>query len=345
MPLSQQGFGGGATSLFRAGGGASLFNFNSFTFLSGDESYSRVPSGNPSPSPRNTTLGDFNSGPTKNELINHYNTSANTWLNNATFYDVDGNGFQKFVIPQTGSYEFTVQGSRGGAGGNGGSLIINGGYGRSITGRLSLTINTEIYMLVGKAGESAAGPNQNCGGGGGGGSYVWLNVTDTYPLFAAGGGGGGGTNSTGDEAPNSENGTTPSGGSQSETGGTAGGIGSNLYDANYDAGGGAGWLAGNGEVTVGNDCTFGYAPRNGGNGGFRSADASDDHGGHGGFGGGGGGTTSNGNGGGGGGYSGGGSQNGNNGGGAGGSYISSSATNTSSTVSSLTHGKIQITKV
>ena len=345
MPLSLTGLGGGAASLFRAGGGDGLFDFNSFTFLSGDESYSRVPSGNPSPQPRNTTLGDFNSGPAKNELINHYNTGANTWLNNTTFYDVDGNGFQKFVIPQTGTYEFTVQGARGGAGGNGGSVIVNGGYGRSITGRLSLTMNTTIYMLVGKAGESAAGPNSNCGGGGGGGSYVWLNVTDTYPLFAAGGGGGGGTNSTGNNAPNSENGTTPSTGSQPETGGTAGGIGSNQYDANYDAGGGAGWLAGNGEVTVGNDATFGYAPRNGGNGGFRSCDSSDDHGGHGGFGGGGGGTTSNGNGGGGGGYSGGGSTNDMNGGGAGGSYISSSATNTSSTVSNLTHGKIQITKV
>ena len=40
MPLSLTGLGGGAASLFRAGGGAGLFDFNSFTFLSGDESFS-----------------------------------------------------------------------------------------------------------------------------------------------------------------------------------------------------------------------------------------------------------------------------------------------------------------
>lgn len=320
-----------------------LFSFSSFTFLSGDQSYSRVPS--TGSSPRNTTDGDYNTGPSKSELLSTYNTSSNPWLNNTSYYDVDSNGFQKFVIPVDGTYQFTVQGARGGSGGNGSSTVQPGGYGRNISGQLALTQGTSIYMLVGKSGEPAAGPDNNCGGGGGGGSFVWLNVNSSLPLFAAGGGGGGSQNSGGLDAPNSTSGGTPTLGGSPEAGGTNGGIPDNLHDANYDSGGGAGWLAGNGEITLGSDATFGYAPRNGGKGGYRSADGSDDHGGHGGFGGGGGGTTSNGNGGGGGGFSGGGTTNSNNGGAGGGSYISTAATNTSTSVSTRTHGSIQITYI
>ena len=328
------------------GGGGGLYPFTSFTFSHGIAG-ARVPSG-VGISPRNTTRGNYVYGNTKSEFLTLYDTTNNPWLNNASFYEVEGagNGVQKWTVPSSGDYKFTLKGAAGGNQIGSGSIA---GKGVEVIATLSLTEGDIIKMLVGKRGEntdSGAG-NKNAGAGGGGGTFVFNLLSDSEPLLVAGGGGGSCKGSNGANGSTSTSGVV--GVFSGEAGGTSGYKGGNSIDANYDSGSGAGWKNGNGEVTLGNNATLGYAPKNGGWGGYRSADGQDDWGGHGGFGGGGGGTTENGAGAGGGGYSGGGGGGGPStygGGGGGGSFITSSATNTSSGVlSTVDHGSILVQKL
>jgi hypothetical protein len=323
------------------GGGGGLYAFTSFTFLHG--TWSRYPTSN-GVSPRQTNLGSASVGDSRATFLGIYNTSTDPWLNDTAFYNVVTNGIQEWVCPETGVYTVTV------AGACGGQQPENAvGAGAILTQNLTLTGSQTYRILVGKKGENTDSA-QNAGAGGGGGTFFFINATDTLPILVAGGGGGSCKQNVGVGASLSTSGNNGNGGSVSggAVGGTSGGIPTvNSSDGNYDAGGGAGWLAGNGEINASaDDGSFGFAPRNGGYGGFRSADGSDDWGGHGGFGGGGGGTTENGNGGGGGGYSGGGKGSGDptyGGGGGGGSYYS--GTLVSSSVSNTGQGYVTITRV
>jgi hypothetical protein len=317
-----------------------LFAFTTATFTHG--TYSRAPT-DTSLDPRNTNYGEASRGSTRAQFLNIYDTTQYPFLEDQSFYDVSSEGFQKFTVPKTATYKFEVQGAGGGE-----HPANPGGKGALIVTELFLQEGQIISMLVGKRGEDT-GQSSNCGAGGGGGTFVFQDVLDTYPLIAAGGGGGSCNESAGLDASTTTSGVSTNGtGENGETGGTGGDAGGNIADANYDPGSGAGWLTGDREVTEGNDATLGAAPRNGGFGGFRSADGNDDDGGHGGFGGGGGGTTENGAGGGGGGYSGGGGGGGGSpygGGGGGGSFVTQDASNTSISIGTHTQGFVKISLV
>lgn len=321
---------------------SSLYSFTTFTFTHGN--WQQYPIGS-AVSPRQTNQSSASTGDNLATFLSIYNTSIYPWINNTAYYNVTTSGFQKWTAPETGTYRITVAGAAGGF-----HPLTIAGSGAIITADVSL-IKGQIYtVLVGKRGENTTNlSSTNAGAGGGGGSFFFIDAFDTTPIIAAGGGGGSCLQRGGVNASLTTNGANGNGGLI--TGGAVGGINGgisqvNSQDGNYDAGGGAGWLYGNGEININaNDASFGYAPRYGGRGGFRSADGADDWGGHGGFGGGGGGTTENGSSGGGGGYSGGGK--GSNdvtygGGGGGGSFFS--GTLISSSASNTGQGYVTITK-
>lgn len=320
-----------------------LYPFTSFTFTHG--SWAIYPHGGGA-SPRQNNYGAASVGDSKATFLSLYDTTANPWLTDTAYYNVVTSGIQEWTVPSDGLYRITVAGAAGGTA----TSYYSGGKGAVIVYEMNLKQGDKYKLLVGKQGEYT-NTSKNAGAGGGGGSFFFVNATDTYPIIAAGGGGGACKVQPGVNANTTTNGANGNGGSvtQSAVGGTNGNAPQpfNAGDGNYDAGGGAGWLTGNGEVNSNsNDATFGYAPRNGGNGGKRSADAGDDWGGHGGFGGGGGGTTENGNAGGGGGYSGGGKGSDNptyGGGGGGGSYYAG-GTLVSATVTNTSNGYITIEK-
>lgn len=322
---------------------APLYSFSAFTFTHGTYARSATTSG-PAASPRNTNRGNSAAGDSLSTFLSLYNTASNPWLNNTSYYNVVSAGFQEWVCPETATYRIVCAGAAGGAN----SALGNGGKGAIISTDVQLTKSTKYIILVGKKGEDVdnSGGLKNAGAGGGGGSFFCLNLSDSTPIVAAGGGGGTCRQALGTDANSGTSGATGTG-SSPQAGGTNGGIATvNTVDGNYDAGGGAGWLAGNGEINSNsNDASFGYAPRNGGFGGYRSADGSDDWGGHGGFGGGGGGTTENGNAGGGGGYSGGGRNNSTTygGGGGGGSFYTGSLVTTA--ITNTGHGYVTVTKL
>ena len=83
--------------LLGAGGEADpLFSFTSFQFTTGGMT--------------------GREGPTRAILLSGYNTSAYTWLNDTSLYDVDSNarGVQMFTVPETGTYRITCEGASGG---------------------------------------------------------------------------------------------------------------------------------------------------------------------------------------------------------------------------------------
>ena len=307
-----------------------LYSFTSFTFTHGTWSRQASVSG----APRQTVQSTASTGDSLATFKSVYNTATYPWINNTLYYNVVTPGFQQWTCPKTGTYRIIVAGAAGGI-----HPSRTAGSGAVITADVSLTVGQIYTILVGKRGENTENSN-NAGAGGGGGSFFFINAIDTTPIIAAGGGGGSCLQQPGVNASLITSGANGNGGSIAggAIGGVNGGIPTvNSGDGNYDAGGGGGWLSGNGEINPNaDDASFGYAPRNSGRGGFRSADGQDDYGGHGGFGGGGGGTTENGSAGGGGGYSGGGKGSNNvtyGGGGGGGSFssgtfVSSSATNT-----------------
>jgi hypothetical protein len=317
----------------------SLYPFTSFTFTHG---LWAIYSHGGGQNRRQNTQSTASLEDSLSDFLGQYDTATHSWLNDTSYYNVVTAGIQEWKAPSTGTYRITVAGAAGGVS----TSYHNGGAGAVITYDIDLTEGQVYKMLVGKKGEYTKA-SKNAGAGGGGGTFFFSNVTDTYPIIAAGGGGGACKQQAGVNASTSTSGNNGNGGSI--TGSALGGVNGyapspfNSSDGNYDAGGGAGWLNGNGEVnSSANDASFGYAPRFGGRGGKRSADAADDWGGHGGFGGGGGGCTENGNG-----YSGGGKGSNNStygGGGGGGSYYSG-GTLVSATANNTGHGYITIQKI
>ena len=171
MPLSQQGLGGGAASLFRGGVGPVESIDIQLNALSTGRSF-----------------GTYS-------LVNTFSQTITTnW---------GYNGYFAFVVPNDDVYRITTRGA------NGTYLNINSAtpenYGAEIVADVAVTQGWIILFIVGQTG-GPAGDNQ--GGGGGGMSAVayttntsnsTTSVNQSNPLVVGGGGGGSCANNTGQE--------------------------------------------------------------------------------------------------------------------------------------------------
>jgi hypothetical protein len=222
----------------------SLYAFTNFTFTSAG------------------VTGRF--GPTLAQLQTAYTATAwasgNTYLQQGSYQ-----GYQDWVVPQTGIYEFNVKGSPGRAG-NG-----TAGGGAIVQGRISLRAGETITIVVGQRGDATGG---NAWVGSGGGTFVVRKSTNT-PLFVAGGGSGSSNASTGRNGVLTNNGdaaagtagTSGSGAPSAVAGGGGGGFLSSGGNSTYGAGGGGfnnGLIGG-----------LGASAANSGNGGFGGAAGAD----------------------------------------------------------------------
>lgn len=328
--------------------GDSLYDFDIFTF---------------------TTAGvTGQNGPTLAQLRSAY--SAYSWTQDSAFFDEgEFQGFQKWTVPVSGTYRFTIDGA---AGGTHTYYFANslGGTVRPLGARIVADLDLEqgeiLQIIVGQRGEDSgtyyagletnSSEGDNAAAGGGGGTFIFYNSTDSFPIFAAGGGAGGTRNTY---ANSNANYSSTNGYDAQPAGYGAGGVSgnggyTNAGGSSYWSAGGAGWLTDGtgGNQSVNNNYApgtqgayGGRSPRNGAIGGTRGNDGTDS-GGNGGFGGGGGGYSDNTGTGGGGGFSGGGGSNSsvaNGGGGGGGTYYTASATNvTVSQSPSWDHGSVTI---
>lgn len=138
-----------------------LYNFTTFTFTNA------------------ATTGRI--GPTLATLLASYNTAANPWLNNTTYYDVNATfrGYQLWTVPASGSYQFQVRGASSGVGGTKGAAAL-------ITATLNLNQNDKIWIICGQ--RAATNPEV-----GEGGSWVVLSnagtIAGSTALIVAGGAG------------------------------------------------------------------------------------------------------------------------------------------------------------
>lgn len=153
-------------------------------------------------------------GPSLADAQSAYSSAA--WASNTSNLAVV-DGIQRWTVPQTGAYRFTVAGARGGQGSdnyNGGSSAQGvPGQGAIITATTYLNIGDIIYILVGQIGtftDTSVMSGSDTDGGGGGGTFVvkqaksydsdyYFNPDKCYviPLIIAGGGGGGGSDGNG----------------------------------------------------------------------------------------------------------------------------------------------------
>lgn len=172
------------------------------------------------------------------------------------------NGIQRWTVPASGTYTFTIRGARGGDGYTTGSSSNAGGDGRILNGTIELTKGDQLDILIGQQGTNSS-TTFSCGsssGGGGGGTFVY-NVTTSTLLLVAGGGGGGatwtsinsGTLVNLQHANGGNAGLDSLGSPSNPTGGINGGGGTGAISGTYgcvNGGGGGGGFSGDG--------TFGY---------------------------------------------------------------------------------------
>jgi hypothetical protein len=226
------GFGRG-----RGGGRSFLYDFNAHTF---------------------TPAGAIHAtGPTYAQTQSSYNLTINPWLSNTAYFTVPTNGFQRMVIPETGTYRIEAAGACG-AWSPATSGPYHGGNGGIITGEFVFTQGEELFFVVGQTGESdlnganspriggfnGGGGGQYNAGGGSGGSDVRLGGTALSNRIIVAGGGGGGSHGTPGGAggyPNGTNGTGTTGGTA--TSGNALGVGG-TSNATCNGGGGGGYWGG-----------------------------------------------------------------------------------------------------
>jgi hypothetical protein len=286
----------------------SLYSFTSFTFTNG--------------------TAEGTTGPTLANLQSAY--AAQSWASNTSYLNLFNStqGYQRWTVPESGTYRITASGAQGGAG-KWNSCF--GGFGAKMQATISLAQGEFMIFVIGQRG----GYIDNSGSGsagGGGGTFVFKNNLST-PILVAGGGSGGGGNSSPVNGKSGE--TTNAGGTNSygNVGGSNGGGG-----FTYSGGGGGAGITGYGGAggdTAGGGVDITNATGTGGRGGSCSSSQTQTIGGRnfnslgqdqGGFGGGGGGEwCSQGGVGGGGGYSGGAGNNGSTGvGGGGGSFVNQS---------------------
>jgi hypothetical protein len=95
-------------------------------------------------------------------------------------------GIQNWTVPSTGTYTIKACGARGGN--QTYDTGYAGGKGACIQGDFSLTGGEIVFLLVGQRGENTRQQVDNAAPGGGGGTFVYTNISATYPLIAAGGG-------------------------------------------------------------------------------------------------------------------------------------------------------------
>ena len=167
-------------------------------------------------------------GPTIAQMRSAY-TGATAWsgtyLQQGSFQ-----GYQDWIVPISGVYDFTVSGASGFNGSGAGGT----GLGARVKGRVTLTKGEIITIAVGQVGEAPSAGGIY--GGSGGGTFV-VRKAGNEPLFVAGGG-------------------------SAEAGATAGRNGSLTELGGAGSGGIAGTSAGDGGSAVGG--------RSGGGGGFNS---------------------------------------------------------------------------
>lgn len=196
------------------------------------------------------------------EFIASYNTTANPWLLDTRFYSVPTNGFQRFVVPETGLYRITSAGASGGWSASGGNANTIG-RGGIIAADFLLTEETELFFVVGHIGTpdspvaptsttprsrafNGGGNSSRNGGGGGGASDVRAVGTALTNRIIVGGGGGGASHETpgGDGGwPNGTNGLNGLGGTQS-SGGLSGQGADGTSTGGCVGGGGGGYFGG-----------------------------------------------------------------------------------------------------
>jgi hypothetical protein len=92
-------------------------------------------------------------------------------------------GFQKWTVPTTGTYTFTVAGAAGGP--SSAATSYRGGRGAVVTATKSLTQGQVLTILVGQSGDGSGSS-----GAGGGASFVSFDTSTSTNLIVAGGGGG-----------------------------------------------------------------------------------------------------------------------------------------------------------
>jgi hypothetical protein len=209
-------------------------------------------------------------GPTSAAVQSTYSGAGYTWAA-ANVSQGAFQGYQDWVVPATGVYEFTVNGAGGRAATN-----ANGGGGAIVKGRVALTRGETITIVVGQLGSNTGVDGLYPGSSGG--TFV-VRKNGNVPLLVAGAGSSGMNGQTGKNAA-----ITTAG----ESGQYAGGINGNGGAGAADSAGGAG----GGFLTSG---TSGYG---GGGGNFANGllggagTVGGSGGGTGGFGGGGGGDGS-----------------------------------------------------
>ena len=188
-----------------------------------------------------TTAGQTGSTPpTLAQLRTAY--SSTTWAANTAFFN-QGNfqGYQDWVVPRTGTYEFTVKGSPGR------TSRAAGGGGAIVKGQFDLTRGEIITIAVGQRGPNPG--NQDAWPSSGGGTFV-VRKTGNVPLFVAGGGSAPSNTTAGRNAVLTVNGDNAN---------TTGGVNGNGAPGASAGGGGGGFLSNGGNSS-----------RGGGGGGFNS---------------------------------------------------------------------------
>ena len=223
-----------------------------------------------------------------------------SWVGNTSYYDMPTRGYQKWTVPETGTYRIRTAGAQGGG--------TNGGDGAIMAADFELDRGDTLLFVIGQR-----GTNSGSYGHGGGGSFVALgsDQQNATPLIIAGGG-------SGERSGRQQRASTSTRGVNGQGGGAGGRNGDGGNDGGSNQGAGGGGFYGNGEDSRRNR-SGGRSFRNGAVGG-RSDSI------QGGFGGGGG-SYNNDDSGGGGGYSGGGGAGDNLAGGGGGSFIAASGSN------------------
>ena len=219
-----------------------------------------------------------NTGPNLSTLLSNYNTAANTWLSNASYFTAS-NGIQTWTVPATGTYRIVAKGAQGAP-----YSSTAGGVGAVMQGDFSLTQGETINILVGQTARPPAARSGRNGSGGGGTFVVKSNIgtpSTADILVIAGGGGGCGTAFLANaNASITANGRNSSGsGIYNGSGGTGGNGGG--QSAGATANGAGGGFIGNGAANT-SEAYGGRAYRFGGNGGIRNATYSPEGGGFGG---------------------------------------------------------------
>ncbi|GAB5389658.1 MAG: hypothetical protein Alpg2KO_26260 [Alphaproteobacteria bacterium] len=213
------GIGDGGTSasssLSGSATGFSLFGFTSHTF--------------------NNCGATGRFGPTLSQCRSTYSPSGNWDEDNAHFSQGTYQGYQLWTVPETGNYQITVAGARGGLGDSNNANYR--GDGRVVRGTFALTEGQQLTIVVGQIGQDRHN-NQYRGGGGGGGTFVALGANASSATILAVGGGGGGApdgDTWGYQAPsNGQNdGLTTHYGDTSRSVGGYRGDGASISDTGY----------------------------------------------------------------------------------------------------------------